>query len=101
VPWPSTIVMQQEEVAKVFSIPLEWLSNHDNLDIKHREFRSPPSSSKANDHNDPSHAPEENTTRHPVVYYHEYAGELLWGATARMTLNLTNAIAHGQINLPL
>jgi 8-oxo-dGTP pyrophosphatase MutT (NUDIX family) len=52
------------EVARVFTIPLTWLANRSN----YWEFSLPAS---------------ERT----VIAYHPYDGELLWGATARMTIN--------------
>lgn len=52
------------EVARVFTMPLLWLANRNN----YWEFSMPGS---------------ERT----LVAYHPYDGELLWGATARMTVN--------------
>lgn len=52
------------EVARVFTIPLEWLANRNN----YWEFSLPAS-------------------ERSVIFYHPYDGELLWGATARMTVN--------------
>jgi 8-oxo-dGTP pyrophosphatase MutT (NUDIX family) len=52
------------EVARVFTIPLLWLADRNN----YWEFSLPGS---------------ERT----VIAYHPYDGELLWGATARMTVN--------------
>lgn len=52
------------EVARVFTIPLLWLAEKTN----YWEFPLPDS---------------ERT----LIAYHPYDGELLWGATARMTLN--------------
>lgn len=52
------------EVARVFTMPLLWLANRNN----YWEFSMPGS---------------ERT----LIAYHPYDGELLWGATARMTVN--------------
>lgn len=68
VPWPYQLNLQQLEVARAFTIPLNWLANSDHYEIRQ--------------HN---HA---NQMPFPVVYYQEYDGEILWGATARMTLSL-------------
>jgi len=84
VPWPSQITMQTAEVARVFSIPLVWLQNQDNFDVRYREEQLQP----------------HNTNRPSVIHYHEFDGELLWGATARMTLNLTHALSTKKIILP-
>jgi 8-oxo-dGTP pyrophosphatase MutT (NUDIX family) len=52
------------EVARVFTMPLQWLANRNN----YWEFSMPGSDRS-------------------VIVYHPYDGELLWGATARMTVN--------------
>jgi len=52
------------EVARVFTIPLLWLAERRN----YWEFSMPGS-------------------ERSLIAYHPYDGELLWGATARMTLN--------------
>ena len=52
------------EVARVFTMPLMWLANRNN----YWEFSLP-------------------GTDRSVIVYHPYDGELLWGATARMTVN--------------
>lgn len=82
--WPVPLDPQPEEVSRIFTIPLSWLSNHDNLELKARTERDR----------------RETGRTHPVVYYDRYDDELLWGATARMTLNLTKALSDGQIVLP-
>lgn len=82
--WPVPLNPQPEEVSRVFTIPLSWLSNHDNLELKPRTERDR----------------KETGRTHPVVYYDRYDDELLWGATARITLNLTKALSEGQIVLP-
>ncbi len=52
------------EVARVFTMPLAWLANRNN----YWEFSIPGS-------------------ERSVIVYHPFDGELLWGATARMTVN--------------
>lgn len=52
------------EVARVFTIPLLWLAEQHN----YWEFSMPDS-------------------KRSLIAYHPYDGELLWGATARMTVN--------------
>lgn len=52
------------EVARVFTMPLLWLANKNN----YWEFSLP-------------------GTDRSVIVYHPFDGELLWGATARMTVN--------------
>ena len=67
VDWPYQLTLQSSEVAATFTIPLQWLANPENYEIKQREF---------------------NGQMHPVIYFKEYEGYLLWGATARMTVSL-------------
>lgn len=72
-PWPYTLVLDEIEVARAFTIPLNWLaqaSNYRTEERYHPESRRP----------------------WPVVYYDLYDGEMLWGATARMTLSLIEVL---------
>lgn len=64
IPFPYAFKTAGIEVARVFTIPLLWLADRNN----YWEFFLPGS---------------ERT----VIAYHPYDGELLWGATARMTVN--------------
>jgi hypothetical protein len=69
IPWPYEFTLKIEEVSRIFTIPLEWLSNPSNHKIEERVLPPP---------YDPI----------PVVYFNEFNGELLWGVSARITLNL-------------
>ena len=69
IPWPYSLTLQESEVARVFSMPLNWLADPDNYEMRERLFPGAPQPVK-------------------VAYYKEYENELLWGATARMTLSL-------------
>jgi 8-oxo-dGTP pyrophosphatase MutT (NUDIX family) len=69
IPWPYNFKIQKEEVSRVFTIPLAWLSNPLHHEVRQRPLKTPGS------HVD-------------VIYFHPYDGELLWGATARFTLTL-------------
>jgi 8-oxo-dGTP pyrophosphatase MutT (NUDIX family) len=64
IPFPYAFKMAGIEVARVFTIPLLWLADRNN----YWEFSVP-------------------GTARSVIAYHPYDGELLWGATARMTVN--------------
>ena len=67
--WPAVFRLGENEVERVFTIPLEWLA-----DTRNRwEF---PLAGR-------------NGT---VIAYHPFDGELLWGATARMTVNFLNVL---------
>jgi 8-oxo-dGTP pyrophosphatase MutT (NUDIX family) len=64
VKWPAVFRVGEHEVARIFTIPLGWLATPSNR----WEFTRP------------------GTTR-SLIAYHPYDGELLWGATARMTVD--------------
>ncbi len=67
--WPAVFRVGEHEVARVFTIPLGWLANP----INRWEFTRP------------------GTTR-SLIAYHPYDGELLWGATARMTVDFLSVL---------
>jgi 8-oxo-dGTP pyrophosphatase MutT (NUDIX family) len=69
IPWPYDFVINTDEVAQVFSVPLQWLRNQDNLELRYR-------------------VPIQNGPQVPVYYFKPFNGEIIWGATARITLNL-------------
>jgi len=60
--WPAVFRVGEHEVARVFTMPLGWLANPANR----WQF-------------------ELSGTRRSLIAFHPYDGELLWGATARMT----------------
>ena len=66
---PFTFKLQPEEVARVFTIPLKWLADPGNYEIIERSL---------------THLGKPI----PVIYYKEYKGEMLWGASAKITYNL-------------
>ena len=72
-PWPYTLKLDDVEVARVFTMPLSWLAEESNYRTEQR-------------HHPQSQRPW------PVVYYDLYDGEMLWGATARMTLSLIDVL---------
>ncbi|MCB1754350.1 MAG: CoA pyrophosphatase [Gammaproteobacteria bacterium] len=85
IPWPQKLIPQESEVARIFTIPLRWLQDEQNYYLKTPEprphdFPGPP-------------------RRHPVVYYKRFENELLWGATARMTLGLLQALDEGTVRI--
>lgn len=69
IPWPYVFRMAGVEVARIFTIPLLWLANRNN----YWEF------------------PLRESDR-SLIAYHPYDGELLWGATARMTVNFLKTL---------
>ncbi|MGB8215423.1 MAG: CoA pyrophosphatase [Anaerolineales bacterium] len=68
VPWPYPLQIEPAEVGRVFTIPLVWLAGRDHWDEQ-------------------PITPEGFPRPFPVLRYHPYDGEILWGATARMTQN--------------
>lgn len=71
--WPYPLQLDELEVARAFTLPLRWLADDNNYRMEQRVH---PDSSRP----------------WPVVYYDYYDGELLWGATARMTLSLIEVL---------
>jgi len=70
--WPYPFVLSTNELSVVFGAPLRWLADPANLEIKQREPIVPG----------------------PLipVYYLHYGGYTIWGATARMLLNLIEVL---------
>jgi len=67
IPWPCPLKLEPAEVSRVFTIPIEWLA-------------------------DPAHYTERpymrsNGRQEMVLFFDHYDGELLWGITARITLD--------------
>ena len=73
VPWPYPLNLDEIEVARAFTMPLAWLAEASNYRFEERQH---PNSRRP----------------WPVVYYDLYDGEMLWGATARMTLSLIEVL---------
>lgn len=66
--WPFKMTLSHDEVARVFTIPLEWLIQEGNW-----VERSLTIGDRCIDN---------------VVFYKDFDGEMLWGVTAKITLNL-------------
>ena len=71
-PWPYEFVLSTNELSVVFGAPLRWLADPANLEIKLREPIVP-------------------GPKIPVYYLH-YNNYTIWGATARMLLNLIQVL---------
>lgn len=69
IPWPYAFKVHTLEVGRVFTIPLAWLADRQHFMKLVRE----------------------ETGRH-VITYLPYDGELLWGATAHMTVEFLKVI---------
>ncbi len=68
-PWPYAFTMHTIEVDRVFVLPLRWLADRQNW----QEF-------------------VRKETNRSVITYFPYDGELVWGATARMTVEFIHAM---------
>ncbi|MDO9085869.1 MAG: CoA pyrophosphatase [Anaerolineaceae bacterium] len=72
VDWPVPLELSKNEVSRVFTIPIVWLRDKNNW--------------------------EERIYSHPsgwygsVIFYNLYDGELLWGISAKITLELLNIL---------
>ena len=73
IPWPYEFKLAEEEVSRIFTIPLEWLADPKNRSIHYRELPKP-------------YSPI------PVIYFERYDGELLWGVSAEITLNFLESL---------
>jgi 8-oxo-dGTP pyrophosphatase MutT (NUDIX family) len=77
IPWPYSLALQPGEVAAVFHVPVAWLSKPENLE---QRWRDPVGEGPAT----------------PVYYFRSYRGEIIWGATARITLDLLDLLEEGR-----
>jgi 8-oxo-dGTP pyrophosphatase MutT (NUDIX family) len=68
-PWPYAFKVHTIEVERVFTLPLKWLANRQNW----QEFIR-------------------QETGYSVITYFPYDGELLWGVTARITVEFLRAL---------
>jgi 8-oxo-dGTP pyrophosphatase MutT (NUDIX family) len=73
IPWPIPLQISPGEVSRVFTIPLAWLCDPANHE-KQRRNLSPPFGPVS------------------VIYFKEYDGEILWGASASFTMAFLKAI---------
>jgi 8-oxo-dGTP pyrophosphatase MutT (NUDIX family) len=71
-PWPYQFVISEAELSEVFGVPLTWLADPQNLEIQYREPLVP-------------------GPKVPVYYLH-YENYTIWGATARMLINLLDVL---------
>ena len=73
IPWPYQFRLEPAEVGRVFTIPLLWLADRANWDEQ-------------------PVTPEGVFLPFPVIRYHPYDGEILWGASARITQDLLKTV---------
>jgi 8-oxo-dGTP pyrophosphatase MutT (NUDIX family) len=70
--WPGDFQVSPQEVSRLFTIPLDWLADPAN---REERPRTTPSGYYEN-----------------IIYYLPYDDEILWGITARITLDLLIAL---------
>lgn len=68
-PWPYPFHPHPVEVASVFRVPLSWLADPANLETRLRDPLVPGPAI-------------------PVFFFQPFLGEVIWGATARITIDL-------------
>lgn len=70
--WPAQMTLSDEEVKRVFTIPLAWFAAEENAEL--RLFTDP-----------------EGVQRR-VLFYREYQGNLVWGITAHIIQNFIQTL---------
>jgi len=73
IPWPYPLRLAAVEVNRAFCIPLDWLAEPAHHEIRTRTLPG-------------------NGVPLPVIYFQPYDGELLWGVSAQITVNLLFAL---------
>jgi 8-oxo-dGTP pyrophosphatase MutT (NUDIX family) len=73
-PWPYQLTLSTEEVEKTILIPIDWLTDPDNHQVKSWE------------------SPFGSSIEIPVVFFNKYAGEILWGVTAQIVVDFLSMI---------
>ena len=66
--WPVPLELSADEVSRVFTIPIDWLKNPENWEERLYSHPNGPSGS--------------------VIFYNLFDGELLWGISAKITVDL-------------
>lgn len=72
-PWPYPIAIDPREVARWFLIPLPWLADPANRETAYRELPN-------------------GLGNVSVIYFDRYDGELLWGLSARIIIELLETL---------
>jgi 8-oxo-dGTP pyrophosphatase MutT (NUDIX family) len=73
IPWPYPVRLEPAEVKRIFTIPLAWLAERGNWEEQPFTLKGEP-------------------RPFPVIRYHSYDGEVVWGATARITQNFLGVL---------
>ncbi|MFC2028387.1 NUDIX hydrolase [Chloroflexota bacterium] len=73
IPWPYQFTLSLQEVSRVFKIPLGWLAQPSNW--KEEKLKL-----------------DGSDKEYSLIRYHPFDGEILWGATARITHNFLEVL---------
>jgi hypothetical protein len=76
-PWPVPLVLSTDEVEKTLVIPLDWLVDPANRRTERWQSRSL------------------SGKEIPVIFFDEFGGEVLWGATAQILIDFLELIQLG------
>jgi 8-oxo-dGTP pyrophosphatase MutT (NUDIX family) len=79
IPWPFMFQLEETEVSRVFSIPLNWLADPNNHERRNRTIPETLVKILQKD-------------SFPVIYFHPYKDELLWGVSAEITVRLIDTL---------
>lgn len=79
IPWPFMFQLEETEVSRVFSIPLNWLADPNNHERRNRTIPETLVKILQKD-------------SFPVIYFHPYKDELLWGVSAEITVRLIDIL---------
>lgn len=72
--WPYALLIDSEEVSRVFTIPLSWLADPNNYQVMQR------------------HLPQSGPWS--VIYFDPYEREALWGFTAQVVVQLIDILSN-------
>ena len=75
IPWPYEFVLSQNEVSRIFSIPLTWLANPKHFYISVKDI------------------PSDNTKIRTIIYQ-PYDNETLWGVSAKIVQDLLSNLLY-------
>lgn len=70
-PWPFSFNISNDEVQSIYTVPLSWLADPKNRKVQYRSYAG---------------------REYSVIFFDDYEGHQLWGASAEMTLALLSAL---------
>jgi hypothetical protein len=77
IPWPYEFSLQFHEVSRIFILPLSWLADPANWEVRKRSVAFP-------NRNDPVNL--------EVFFYKSYTREVLWGVSAEIVQALIDRL---------